>query len=144
MEEEEDLLILTTMTQKTTRILTKFKQKAGLLVEKGGSSPLILMKEMCASNKRFSGISIENPDSRRSVPGGNTVKEILQRAAQCVRYYTRSLNFCLTKWFRAGPPPVGQLGFGSTPFRGGGHTLGSDDVESTYIPDPDADSDGMI
>jgi len=42
---------------------------------------------------------------------------------------------------RAGPPP-GALpsGPGSRPafFSGGGHTLGSDEVESTYIPDPTA------
>ena len=25
----------------------------------------------------------------------------------------------------------------STAFRGGGHTLGSDDVESTFVPDPE-------
>jgi UBX domain-containing protein 1 len=56
----------------------------------------------------------------------------------------RYSDFCSTKWFRAGPPPAGQLGLGSTSFRGGGHTLGSDDVESTYIPDPDAEDDGMV
>lgn len=42
---------------------------------------------------------------------------------------------------RAGPPP-GALPSGpdSQPafFSGGGHTLGSDEVESTYIPDPTA------
>jgi len=44
--------------------------------------------------------------------------------------------------FRAGPPPQGELGSGSAVFRGGGHTLGGDDVESTYIPDPDAEDEG--
>jgi len=41
---------------------------------------------------------------------------------------------------RAGPPPgpSGSALAGSSFFSGGGHTLGSDDVESTYIPDPNA------
>ncbi len=44
---------------------------------------------------------------------------------------------------RAGPPPTAQDQT-STPFRGGGHTLGSDEVESTFIPDPNAeDNAGM-
>ncbi|KIM79342.1 hypothetical protein PILCRDRAFT_10472 [Piloderma croceum F 1598] len=51
------------------------------------------------------------------------VRDLLRRAAE------------------AGPPP-GALpsGPGSRPafFSGGGHTLGSDEVESTYIPDPTA------
>ncbi len=34
------------------------------------------------ADDRFSGISIENPDSQRSVPGGNLVRDLLQRAAQ--------------------------------------------------------------
>jgi len=69
-----------------------------------------------------SGISVQNPD-RPGVPGGNMVRDLLRRAAE------------------AGPPP-GALpsGPGSRPafFSGGGHTLGSDEVESTYIPDPTA------
>jgi len=50
------------------------------------------------------------------------VRDILRRAAQ------------------AGPPPA-DSSVTSTAFRGGGHTLGSDEVESTYIPDPDAEDD---
>lgn len=34
---------------------------------------------------------------------------------------------------RAGPAPVAQAR-SSSAFTGGGHTLGSDDVESSYIP----------
>ncbi|KAH7925749.1 SEP-domain-containing protein [Leucogyrophana mollusca] len=71
-----------------------------------------------------SGISVENPDRAR-VPGGNMVRDILRRAAE------------------AGPPPVPQ---GTAPsgsfFTGGGHTLGSDEVESTFIPDPNASAEG--
>lgn len=37
------------------------------------------------SYTRFSGISVENPDSQRSVPGGAMVRDILRRAAQYVR-----------------------------------------------------------
>ncbi|KAF8708940.1 hypothetical protein AX14_013494 [Amanita brunnescens Koide BX004] len=63
-----------------------------------------------------SGISIENPDRQRSVPGGDTVRELLRRAAE------------------AGPPPVPTSR--SNIFSGGGHRLGSDEQPSTYIPDP--------
>jgi len=62
-----------------------------------------------------SGLSIENPDRPRAVPGGNMVRDLLRRAAQ------------------AGPPPVAPSR--SSTFTGGGHTLGSDEVESSYIPD---------
>ncbi|CAA7269410.1 unnamed protein product [Cyclocybe aegerita] len=68
-----------------------------------------------------SGISIENPDRQRGVPGGNMVRDLLQRAAQ------------------AGPPPAAETRPGV--FSGGGHTLGSDEVESTYIPDPNAEEE---
>jgi len=76
-----------------------------------------------------SGISVENPDRTRGIPGGDMVKDLLRRAAE------------------AGPPPGGgPSGSGSHPgiFSGGGHTLGSDEVPSSFIPDsnappPDAD-----
>ncbi|KAF8632704.1 hypothetical protein AX15_001728 [Amanita polypyramis BW_CC] len=66
-----------------------------------------------------SGISIENPDRQRTVPGGDLVRELLRRAAE------------------AGPPPTSPS---SRPniFTGGGHRLGNDEEPSTYIPDPDA------
>jgi UBX domain-containing protein 1 len=63
-----------------------------------------------------SGISVENP-GRPNLPGGSIVQDLLRRAAE------------------AGPAA------NNTPhglFSGGGHTLGSDDVGSTYIPDPNA------
>ncbi len=41
---------------------------------------------------------------------------------------------------RAGPPPAAA----STTFRGGGHRLGSDEVESQYVADPDADDEGRL
>ncbi|KAF9530102.1 ubiquitin-related domain-containing protein [Crepidotus variabilis] len=66
-----------------------------------------------------SGISIENPDARRSIPGGNMVRDLLRRAAQ------------------GGSAPAASAPSSSV-FRGGGHTLGSEDVESTFIPDPNA------
>ncbi|KAJ3509105.1 hypothetical protein NLJ89_g5394 [Agrocybe chaxingu] len=68
-----------------------------------------------------SGLSIENPDRQRGVPGGNMVRDLLQRAAQ------------------AGPPSASTARHGV--FSGGGHTLGSDEVESTYIPDPNAEEE---
>ncbi|SJL08724.1 uncharacterized protein ARMOST_12093 [Armillaria ostoyae] len=69
-----------------------------------------------------SGISIQNPDRARGVPGGNMVRDLLRRAAE------------------AGPPPVAMGSeHRANVFTGGGHTLGSDEVPSTFIPDPDAE-----
>jgi len=70
-----------------------------------------------------SGINVQNPDRRGGgagggVPGGNMVRDLLRRAAE------------------AGPPPTAEGG--SRTFTGGGHRLGSDEVDSSYIPDPTA------
>jgi len=51
------------------------------------------------------------------------VRDLLRRAAE------------------AGPPPAAPER-SSHVFSGGGHTLGSDEVESTYIPDPNAEEEG--
>ncbi|KDR72801.1 hypothetical protein GALMADRAFT_252068 [Galerina marginata CBS 339.88] len=67
-----------------------------------------------------SGLSIENPDRQRSVPGGRMVQDLLRRAAQ------------------AGPAP--EAPSRPSAFFGGGHTLGSDEVDSSYIPDPSAEA----
>ncbi|KAK2465022.1 hypothetical protein APHAL10511_003098 [Amanita phalloides] len=64
-----------------------------------------------------SGLSIENPDRQRGVPGGDMVRELLRRAAE------------------AGPPPPASQ---SHAFTGGGHRLGSDEDPSTFIPDASA------
>ncbi|KAJ7210997.1 SEP-domain-containing protein [Mycena rebaudengoi] len=67
-----------------------------------------------------SGISVENPNSGRRMPGGDLVRDLLRRAAE------------------AGVAPA-QLGpLPGAAFSGGGHTLGSDDVDSAYVPDPNA------
>ncbi|KAF8556681.1 SEP-domain-containing protein [Imleria badia] len=73
-----------------------------------------------------SGISIQNPNARENVPGGRMVHDILRRAAEMSA--ARSSQ------------PLGEQA-PSTAFRGGGHTLGSDEVESTFVPDPDAQPD---
>ncbi|KAI0052836.1 SEP-domain-containing protein [Auriscalpium vulgare] len=65
-----------------------------------------------------SGLSVQNPDSNRNTPGGSVVRDLLRRAAE------------------AGPPPQDEGGQGV--FSGGGYTLGSDDIESSFIPDPNA------
>ncbi|KAF8063475.1 hypothetical protein FPV67DRAFT_246408 [Lyophyllum atratum] len=71
-----------------------------------------------------SGLSIENPDRPSSrIPGGDMVRDLLRRAAE------------------AGPPPVATT---SSIFSGGGHTLGAEDVESTYIPDPNAQPEDEV
>ncbi|KAJ7078453.1 hypothetical protein B0H15DRAFT_788910 [Mycena belliarum] len=72
-----------------------------------------------------SGISIENPDRQpRGGPGGSMVRDLLRRAAEHV---------VLTG---AAPAPLAPAR--GTAFIGGGHTLGSDDIASTFIPDPRA------
>jgi len=67
-----------------------------------------------------SGISVQNPGRPPAVPGGDLVRDLLRRAAE------------------AGPPPEVSGPSRSSAFRGGGHTLGSDEVDSQYIPDPTA------
>ncbi|KAF8431708.1 SEP-domain-containing protein [Boletus edulis BED1] len=73
-----------------------------------------------------SGISVQNPNARGNVPGGRMVQDILRRAAEMSAA-------------RTSQPSADHDS--STAFRGGGHTLGSDDVESTFVPDPDVQLD---
>ncbi|KIK93261.1 hypothetical protein PAXRUDRAFT_829151 [Paxillus rubicundulus Ve08.2h10] len=75
-----------------------------------------------------SGISVQNPNAqaRGPAPGGRMVQDILRRAAE-------------TSAARAPQGAVPHVT--STAFRGGGHTLGSDEVDSNFIPDPDAPQD---
>ena len=124
-----------------------------------------------------SGISVENPDAARNIPGGDVVRDLLRRAAEYVldNFYTfcpytlrriswrsdadvlynvslctgplSSLSLSPTSLHnRAGPPPepAGGAPGARRPgfFSGGGHTLGSDEVESTFIPDPTAPAEG--
>ncbi|KAI0641683.1 SEP-domain-containing protein [Trametes meyenii] len=70
-----------------------------------------------------SGISVQNPDRPGAAPGGDLVRELLRRAAEAGP---------------PAPPPGGPAPARSGAFFGGGHTLGSDEVESQFIPDPDA------
>ncbi|KAH9992548.1 SEP-domain-containing protein [Russula compacta] len=70
-----------------------------------------------------SGINVQNPDSAPNVPGRNLMRDLLARALN-----DRPLE----------PEPEGTGNQGSAAFSGGGYTLGSDDVESTYVPDPNA------
>jgi UBX domain-containing protein 1 len=70
------------------------------------------------------------------MPGGDVVRDLLRRAAE-LRNISSSLivyEMKLINLNRAGsaqPEP-------RSAFSGGGHTLGSDEVDSTYIPDPNA------
>ncbi|KAF7792011.1 hypothetical protein EIP86_003038 [Pleurotus ostreatoroseus] len=67
-----------------------------------------------------SGVSIQNPNAGGPpMPGGQIVRDLLQRA---------------TEGGMAAPPEPER----SPIFHGGGHTLGGEDSESRYIPDPDA------
>lgn len=70
-----------------------------------------------------SGISVQNPNSAGARPGGRLVRDILRQAAEG----------------GVGPLPGARKAAG--PFSGGGHTLGSDEVESSYVPDPTAEDD---
>ncbi|KIJ67328.1 hypothetical protein HYDPIDRAFT_84801 [Hydnomerulius pinastri MD-312] len=67
-----------------------------------------------------SGISVQNPNARGNAPGGRMVQDILRRAAEC-------------RGAQSAAPEAT-----SSAFRGGGHMLGSDEVESSFIPDPNA------
>ncbi|KAJ7820315.1 hypothetical protein B0H14DRAFT_1344671 [Mycena olivaceomarginata] len=74
-----------------------------------------------------SALSVENPDAprnrnRSNVPGGDLVRGLLRRAAE------------------AGAAPILPAGSSTSGpiFSGGGHTLGSDDIPSTFVPDPNA------
>ncbi|EJD38190.1 SEP-domain-containing protein [Auricularia subglabra TFB-10046 SS5] len=72
-----------------------------------------------------SALSVEGPGRPR--PGNSTVRDILRKAAQATQE-------------RMGGLGGGQAEPARNTFFGGGHTLGSDDVESQFIPDPDAPS----
>lgn len=61
-----------------------------------------------------SGINVQNP---ADAPGRNLMRDLLARAQNA-------------------PEPESTGARGSGAFSGAGHTLGSDEVESTYIPDP--------
>ncbi|KZT64686.1 SEP-domain-containing protein [Daedalea quercina L-15889] len=71
-----------------------------------------------------SGISVQNPNRPNAVPGGSLVRDLLRRAAQCASLFAGHVRTASSS--------------GSSAFRGGGHTLGSDEVDSAFIPDPEA------
>jgi len=73
-----------------------------------------------------SGLSIQNPNARVAVPGGRMVQDILKRAAETSAARTSQ---------ETAPQAM------SSAFRGGGHTLGSDEVESSFVPDLNASQD---
>jgi hypothetical protein len=68
-----------------------------------------------------SGINVQNPDRDSDVPGRNLMRDLLARAL-----HDRPVE----------PEPDSTGTHGSSAFSGGGYTLGSDELESTYIPDP--------
>lgn len=73
----------------------------------------------------ISGLSIQGPGTDRAAgqsAGHRLVQDLLRRAAS------------------GGPPVAPEEHATSHVFSGGGHTLGSDEVESTFIPDPNAES----
>ncbi|TDL23423.1 SEP-domain-containing protein [Rickenella mellea] len=91
--------------------------------ERGGDAERDEGESWFAGGER-SGLSVQNPDR---VPGGNLVRDLLRKAAQ------------------AGPPPgpsARSAGASRGVFSGGGHRLGSDEVESAYVPDPTAPPPG--
>ncbi|KAJ7032813.1 hypothetical protein C8F04DRAFT_1040214 [Mycena alexandri] len=99
--------------------------------EDGEDTPMDQRESWFAGGER-SGISVENPDHpgrRNQGPSSQAVRQLLRRAAE-----TSASRAALA---RTAP---GQ----STAFSGGGHTLGSDEVESTYIPDPNAPADPSL
>ncbi|KAI0685347.1 hypothetical protein BC835DRAFT_1384566 [Cytidiella melzeri] len=84
-------------------------------------------QEFFAGGGERSGVSIQGPPGPGrgggggNIPGGDLVRNLLQRAAA------------------AGPPPAPpSAAAGSRAFAGGAHRLGGEDVETEFIPDPDA------
>jgi UBX domain-containing protein 1 len=70
-----------------------------------------------------SGINVQNPNRDSGVPGRNLMRDLLARALN-----DRPLE-----------PELDSTGtHSSSAFSGGGYTLGSDELESTYVPDPNA------
>jgi len=71
-----------------------------------------------------SGINIQNPDRDHDRSGRNLMRDLLEHAAN------------------DGPlEPEPEITSRSAAFSGGGYTLGSDEVESTYVPDPNGPPD---
>jgi len=101
------------------RTIQDAKVKPGLLVVNEGISYSPYPFPRC-NQSISSGVSIQNPDAPGAAPGGNLVRDILRKAAE---------------GSREAPPPAASS---SSAFTGGGHTLGSDEVESSFIPDPNA------
>ncbi|KAJ7641257.1 hypothetical protein FB45DRAFT_899783 [Roridomyces roridus] len=74
-----------------------------------------------------SGVNVQNPNApnnRERIPGGNLVRDLLRRAEEAGA--------------APAPPTAGGV------FSGGGHTLGSDEAESRFIPDPNAPADPSL
>ncbi|KAH9952584.1 hypothetical protein BC827DRAFT_1372186 [Russula dissimulans] len=71
-----------------------------------------------------SGINIQNPDRDPDVPGRNLMRDLLARAVN-----DRPLE------------PEPERTSSSAAFSGGGYTLGSDEIDSTYVPDPNGPPD---
>lgn len=91
-----------------------------------------------------SGLNVQNPE--RPPPSNNTVRDILRKAARYGTIYspfTHILFTVLLSLSRAprAPEEATPSSRGSA-FSGPGHTLGSDDVESQFIPDPNAPAAG--
>lgn len=119
-------------------------QRAGLLVvNEGLNSKRNFDSQIKPSHNLSSGINVQNPDRQRSVPGGDMVRDLLRRAAQYVQVCFQNRHYSIFGLSRAGPPPEAPAR-SSNVFTGGGHTLGSDEVESSYIPGNVEDPEGMI
>jgi hypothetical protein len=138
-----------TMTMTMTMMVKKeLRARVGSqVVKEGGYFRRVGDGRLPGANVCLSGISVQNPDRPGTVPGGNVVRDLLRRAAECVLNLSRFIfefgrEFLLMDVFlSAGPAPAAVAGQASARlgfFSGGGHTLGSDEVESEFIPDPDA------
>ena len=117
--------------------------KAGSLGEKEGRLSLtstLLNPQLSPVCTTHSGISIQNPDRQRDgesqTRGGYLVRELLRRAAESVASTGNSqVGLIRSRGGAVAPEPLSTGGF--RVFSGGGHTLGSDEMDSTFIPDPD-------
>ncbi|KAJ7078449.1 hypothetical protein B0H15DRAFT_804859 [Mycena belliarum] len=89
----------------------------------GGGARIASLRDIASAPSPARHAPASGPSRRpnpRGGPGGSMVRDLLRRAAET----------------GAAPAPLAPAR--GTAFIGGGHTLGSDDIASTFIPDPRA------
>lgn len=135
------MAMLTTMTM-TTTMNPSNNRRVGLLVEREG---FVYFKMTISAQDVH--ILDKVVYQSRILEEDAPFQEVALCVIFCVEQPSKRCTVCVWRIlmnfiFRAGPPvsaaPANDLP--SRAFSGGGHTLGSDDVPSSFIPDPSAPS----